>query len=127
MSSKRAAAAEWSNYFAVPIAAALGYSTSVIHIYGLGPYLEPLQDAFGWSRSQATVGLTIATFINAIFCVPIGALVDRLGPRTVGLCGVLLTSSAFALVGTATGSHMNWYALWCVLAFATLPVQATIW
>jgi MFS family permease len=126
-SIKSAAAAEWRSHYMLPIAAALGYSTSVIHIYGLGPYLEPLQTAFGWSRSQATVGLTIATFINAIFCVPIGALVDRLGPRLVGLLGVLLTSSAFALVGTATGDPSNWYFLWSVLAIATLPVQATIW
>jgi MFS family permease len=111
----------------LPVAAALGYSTSVIHIYGLGPYLEPLQAAFGWSRSQATLGLTIATFINAIFCIPVGALVDRLGPRAVGLVGVLFTSAAFALLGTATGSNANWYALWALLAFATLPVQATIW
>jgi MFS family permease len=126
-SIKSAAAAEWRSYFMVPVAAALGYSTSVIHIYGLGPYLEPIQTAFGWSRSQATVGLTIATFINAIFCVPIGALVDRLGPRLVGLLGVLVTSSAFALMSTATGDPANWYFLWGVLAFATLPVQATIW
>jgi MFS family permease len=126
-SIKSAAAAEWRSYFMVPVAAALGYSTSVIHIYGLGPYLEPIQTAFGWSRSQATAGLTIATFINAIFCVPIGALVDRLGPRLVGLIGVLLTSSAFALMSTATGDPANWYFLWGVLAFATLPVQATIW
>lgn len=126
-SIKSAAAAEWRSYFFVPIAAALGYSTSVIHIYGIGPYLEPLQTTFGWSRSQTTVGLTIATFINAIFCIPIGALVDRVGPRSVGLFGVLLTSGAFALIGTATGSDANWYFLWSVLALATLPVQATVW
>jgi MFS family permease len=126
-SIKSTAVAEWRSSFMLPVAAALGYSTSVIHIYGLGPYLEPLQTAFGWSRSQATVGLTIATFINAIFCVPIGALVDRLGPRVVGLIGIVSTSGAFALMGTATGDPTNWYFLWSVLAFATLPVQATIW
>lgn len=126
-SSKSSTAAEWRANFMLPVVAALGYSTSVIHIYGLGAYLEPLQTAFGWSRSQATVGLTIATFINAVFCVPIGALVDRLGPRSVGLLGVLLTSAAFALIGTATGGAANWYLLWAVLAFATLPVQATVW
>lgn len=126
-STNGGAATEWRSFPMLPIAAAMGYSTSVIHIYGLGPYLEPLQTAFGWSRSQATVGLTIATFINAVFCVPVGALVDRLGPRPVGLIGVLLTSAAFALIGSATGGAANWYMLWAILAFATLPVQATIW
>jgi MFS family permease len=50
-----------------------------------------------------------------------------MGPRLVGLLGIVLTSSAFALLGTATGGNPNWYLLWGVLAFATLPVQATIW
>lgn len=125
--TKTGARAEWGGYFMLPIAGALGYSTSVIHIYGLGPYLEPLQQEFDWSRSQATIGLSIATAINALFGVPVGALVDRLGPRMVGLLGVLLTSGAFAFIGTATGAASNWYMLWALLALATLPVQATIW
>lgn len=127
MRSISSGSTEWRSYFMVPIVAALGYATSVIHIYGLGAYIEPLQAEFGWSRAKATAGLTIATSINAIFCLPIGALVDRVGPRTVGLIGVLLTSGAFALLGTATGESANWYMLWSVLAFATLPVQATVW
>lgn len=127
MSSEATAAAEWRSHYMVPIASGLGYATSVIHIYGLGPYIDPLQQTFGWARTQATVGLTVATFINAIFCVPVGALVDRLGPRRVGLVGVLLTTGAFALLSTATGGTFNWYLLWALLAFATLPVQATVW
>lgn len=118
---------EWKRYGMLPLSAALGYATSVIHIYGLGPYIEPIQEAFGWSRAQATSGLTVATVINAIFCIVIGMLVDRMGPRLVGLAGVLLTTCAFALLGTATGDKTNWFLLWGVMAFATLPVQATIW
>lgn len=118
---------EWRRFGMLPVAAALGYATSVIHIYGLGPYIEPIQEVFGWSRAQATSGLTTATVINAIFCIVIGMLVDRMGPRLVGLIGVLLTAGAFALLGTATGEKANWYLLWGLMAFATLPVQATIW
>jgi len=111
----------------VPLAAAIGYSTSVIHIYGLGPYFEPIHREFGWSRAQIAVGLTIQTLLSAVFCVPIGALVDRIGPRSIGLIGVLTLTGAFALLGTATGSHGNWYLLWTIFAVATLPAQATIW
>jgi MFS family permease len=127
MSTTKTGSAEWRSYFMVPLAAALGYSTSVIHIYGLGPYFAPLQSEFGWSRAQITVGLTIQTLFSAMFCVPIGALVDRIGPRSIGLIAVPTLLGAFALLGTATGSHGNWYLLWIVLAFATLPAQATIW
>ncbi|RJF91255.1 MFS transporter [Sphingomonas cavernae] len=120
-------AGEWQRYPMLPIAAALGYATSVIHIYGLGPYIEPISAEFGWTRTQTTAGLTIATLIQAVFGVPIGFLVDRIGPRPLGLVGVVLTCAAFALIGTATGAAANWYMLWVVMAAATLPVQATIW
>ena len=53
-------------------------------------------------------------------------VVDSIGPRAVGPVGVLLITGAFALLGTATGEQANWILLWSVLAFATLPVQATI-
>ena len=122
------ASAEWTKYWTLPIAAALGYATSVIHIYGLSPYIVPVSEDFGWDRSTVTFGLTIATLIQALFGVPIGMLVDRVGPRPLGVIGVALTCAAFATIGLAsTGSELQWYGLWVVMALATLPVQATIW
>ncbi|HEX4940870.1 MAG TPA: MFS transporter [Candidatus Kapabacteria bacterium] len=119
--------AEWRSFWFLPFAAALGYSTSVIHVYSLGPFIEPLQQAFGWSRAEASLGISISSLISAIFCIPIGMLVDRVGPRRVGLVGVLLMLSAFALLGTTTGGIANWILLWVVVAFSTLWVQATVW
>ncbi|MXO89924.1 MFS transporter [Altererythrobacter aquaemixtae] len=122
------ARSEWGKYWTLPIAAALGYATSVIHIYGLGPFVVPISEAFDWPRTTVTFGITIATLISGLFAVPIGMLVDRVGPRPIGIAGVALLSGAFALIGfAATGDEWNWYLLWAVLAFATLPVQATIW
>lgn len=122
------AKAEWKSYWTLPIAAALGYATSVIHIYGLSPYIVPISEDFGWDRTTVTLGLTIATLIQALFGVPIGILVDRIGPRPLGVFGVMLSCAAFALIGlAANGSEWQWYGLWVVMAAATLPVQATIW
>ncbi|MFP5435797.1 MAG: MFS transporter, partial [Alphaproteobacteria bacterium] len=121
------AGAEWRRAPILPIAAGLGYATSVIHIYGLGPYIEPISQSFGWSRTQTTIGLTLATLVQALFSVPIGLMVDRLGPRLFGLVGVVLTCAAFAMLGTATGDKTQWLMLWSLLALATLPVQATVW
>lgn len=121
------AVTEWRLHYMLPIAAALGYATSVIHIYGLGPYIAPISEEFGWSRTQTTIGITLATMIQAVFSIPIGMIVDRMGPRYFGLIGILLTTTGFALIGTATGEAANWYMLWAFVALATLPVQATIW
>lgn len=121
------ASAEWRKHFMLPVAAGLGYATSVIHIYGLGPYIQPLAAEFGWSRTQVTVGLTIATLVQAVCSVPIGMLVDRIGPRLLAIVGALLTGGAFALMSTASGEAANWYMLWGLMAVATLPIQATVW
>lgn len=121
------AIAEWRRYGAVPAAAGLGYSIGVIHVYSLGAFMEPLQAAFGWSRAEASLGLTIVGMAAAVAAVPIGLVVDRLGPRRVGITGVVLMAVTFALLGTATGSLVNWILLWGVLAFASFWVQTTVW
>lgn len=127
MTGSTSARAEWASYWTLPLAAALGYATSVIHIYGASPYLKVVSAEFGWSRAEMTFGLTIATVIQAVFGVLIGVIVDRIGPRPLALVGVVLTTAAFALIGTASGTLTNWYLLWAVMAFAVLPVQATVW
>jgi MFS family permease len=118
---------EWRRYPLLPFAAALGYATSTIHVYGLGPYIQPISESFGWSRTQVTIGLTIATLSQSLFSIPIGMLVDRFGARPLGMLGVLVMPAAFAFIGTATGDPINWYLLWGLLAFAALFVQSTIW
>src|SRR5580693_2486346 len=123
----RNAAAEWRSFWPVPIAAALGYSTSVLHVYSIGAYIGSLQQEFGWSRAQISAGITIASFGSGIFCVPVGMLVDRLGPRRIGLVGVLLMCTAYALLSTATGKPANWLVLWGILAVGNLFVQTTVW
>jgi MFS family permease len=127
MKSTLRAAEEWRSFWPLPLAAAFGYSTAVLHAYSIGPFVEPLQQAFSWSRAQISVGITIAGVMGALFSVPIGVLVDRLGPRTIGLVGVLLMTAAFAMLGTATGETINWLLLWGLVAFGNLWLQATIW
>jgi nitrate/nitrite transporter NarK len=57
--------------------------------------------------------LTIATVINGICAIPVGMLVDRFGPRSVGLVGVLLTTFTFGLMGTSTGQSGQWFFCGC--------------
>ncbi|MCT7661343.1 MFS transporter [Mycobacterium deserti] len=118
---------EWRRYGTVPVAAGLGYSIGVIHVYSLGAFMEPLQNEFGWTRAEASLGLTIVGLAAAVAALPIGLMVDRMGPRRVGLAGVVLMAAAFALFGAATGSIVNWILLWAVLAFASFWVQTTVW
>lgn len=121
------ARAEWRAHAMVPVAAGLGYATSVIHIYGIGPYFGPIAREFGWSRTEVTFGLTIATLVQAVGGVFIGLAVDRFGPRRFGVVGLLLLGAAYALLGRTDGSLLQWYLLWSLVALAALPVQASVW
>ena len=121
------ATAEWRRFWPLPLAAALGYATCVIHIYGFGVYIEPIAREFGWSRAQVTAGLTLSTILQAFAAVPIGIAVDRFGPRLLAVFGTALTCAAFANLGAATGDKGNWYLLWIVMSAASLPIQATVW
>lgn len=121
------AAAEWARHWRLPLAAALGYSTSGLHIYGIGPFIEPLQQAFGWSRTEVMSGGALVSFVVALMSLPLGALVDRIGPRRIGLIGVLLVGGAVGLLGAATGGMANWLLLWSLVALAAVPVQGVVW
>jgi MFS family permease len=118
---------EWRANPLLPVAAGLGYATSVIHIYGIGPFYGPTAAEFGWSRTEVTFGLTIATLVQAVGGVFIGLAVDRFGPRRFGVIGLVLLGLAFAALGSANGSLLNWYLLWGLIALAALPVQASVW
>lgn len=125
--SAQSATSEWRRYWTLPIAGGLGYSLGVIHLYSLGVFMGPLIEEFGWTRAQASAGLTMTGFVSAFAAFPIGFLVDRLGPRRVGILGAILMGVTFALLSTATGSIANWLLLWAVLAVATFFIQPTVW
>lgn len=104
MSAENGALAEWRRYWTLPLAAALGYTTAVLHVYSIGPYMAPIAQEFGFSRAQMSVGITIVGLVAAAMSVPIGLLVDKVGPRRVGLLGAVLSTLAFASLGTALPS-----------------------
>ena len=120
-------AAEWRSHAMLPFAAMFGYSVSVIHIYGINPYIIPVTAEFGWTRAQFTGAFTFAILIQALLAVPVGMMVDRFGSRKLGLAGIVMVCLAFTTLGTADGDLTNWYLLWGLITLVALPVQATVW
>ena len=118
---------EWRFFWYLPFVGALGYATSTIYVYSLGPFIAPIQESFEWSRAQVSSGITIASFLTALFSIPLGILVDKIGPRRVGVTGATLMCLAFGSLGFATGGTMNWIIHWVAIALATVGVQTTVW
>jgi MFS family permease len=118
---------EWKRHWPLPLAAGLGNVGSIIHIYSLGAFMAPLSAEFGWSRAEISSGITVSNSGTAIIGLFVGWLVDRLGPRKVGIFGVTAMALAFGLVGTATGTYANWVFLWALIALAATTTQTTVW
>jgi MFS family permease len=111
----------------VPITGAIGYACANLHIYGFGPYFEPVGAELGWSRTQVALGISISAALSALLSVPLGMMVDRFGPRRIALAGVPLTGLAVASLGQVTGTAANWIVHWLLISVAILGVQATVW
>lgn len=118
---------EWRKYWYLPLVAAIGYSSAGLHIYGLGAFVGPLGSEFKWNRVETFAGSALVSLVVALLSLPIGAMVDVIGPRRVAMTGVVAVSGAIALLSTATGSTANWMMLWALVALCATMVQAPIW
>ncbi len=123
----KAAAQEWRSHWKLVLSAGVGMSMSGILISSLGAFIVPLETSLQWSRTQITSGLFFYAVIGVI-CAPFyGRLVDRIGPRRLGLPGVLLCGGAAALFSTTTGSMVQWLALWFIYALAAQVPKPLTW
>ncbi|WP_375397334.1 MFS transporter [uncultured Sphingomonas sp.] len=121
------ARAEWRSYWHLPLLGALGMSVSVLHVYSLGPFMQPLAREFGWSRAQISSGITIANGMASLLSVFAGMAVDRFGPRRVGICGIAIMCTAIGSLGAATGSNADWVGHFVLVGLGCLSVHTTIW
>jgi MFS family permease len=121
------ASAEWREYWYLPLVAALGASSATLGIYGMAPFIKPLTETFGWSRTDVMLGPFIASGTGIIAGVIIGTLVDRFGPRKLALIGVVWVTLAIALLGTITGTKFDWLWHWLLIACGAALVMPTVW
>ncbi|MET0588763.1 MAG: MFS transporter [Novosphingobium sp.] len=125
--AQRGAAVEWRDNWPLTLAAMVGYSIIGLQSYAFGPFVAALEQEFGWTRAQAMLGVSVSNGVGVFLNILIGMIVDRLGPRRVGLTGLFVKGGAFALLATATGSLLNWSLLWGILAVGVVLVQSTVW
>lgn len=127
MAQPASAREEWKSHWGLVLAGMLGMSFYSIVTYSLGTFIEPLEQEFGWTRAEISLGLTIFT-LTATFGGPlIGAVIDRVGTRRVAVPGIALHAAAFAAFGLTSGSIFQWIVLWSVMAIIALATKGLIW
>ena len=121
------AAAEWRQNWTVVLAACAGMAVAAVISYSSSLFIEPLEREFGWSRAQIMSGHSIASTL-AVICAPfMGILVDRIGPRRIGIAAIVTLCAAIALMGTTGSDLWHWRALWLPVSLGIILVQPMVW
>ena len=88
------------------LAAALGTGAGQ---YGFGIFIEPLEETFGWSRSQISASLSF-TAVGSLLAPMLGWLIDRHGARPIMAASLALVAISFVVRPMMT-ELWHWYAL----------------
>ena len=77
--------------------------------YGFGVFIEPLEDAFGWSRSQISASLSF-TAVGSLIAPFLGRIMDRYGTKMIMAASLAMIALSYVLRPMMT-DLWHWYAL----------------
>ena len=118
---------EWRKYGrSVPVAT-LGMMLVAVHPYTLGVMYAPLEEAFGWTRTQISYGSLTTSCVALLLAAFAGRMVDRHGPRRIALLGVPVFGATLAAISLAGPNIWSWVALYALLAIGVLAIYPPVW
>jgi sugar phosphate permease len=79
-----------------------------LSVWANGLYVEPLEEEFGWSRAEVSLGFSAAILVAGFAGPLIGVWIDRFGPRSAMLVGSTLTGATYLLLAF-TDTLWQWY------------------
>ena len=118
---------EWARGWPLALACLAGMAIASVVIYAIGALMAPLQAEFGWSRSQISLGITVSTLSGAALAPLVGLMLDRWGPRRIGLPGAFLALCTIATLSLTTGNLAVWLGLWFLVSLGAVGVKPTVW
>ena len=121
------AAAEWRQHWPVVMAASAGMGMAAVISFALGLFIAPLENEFGWSRTEISSAHLIAAVAAILLSPAAGFLVDRFGPRRIGIVAVIAMCTALALFSLTGPSIWSWRLHWVFAAAATVMIQPMVW
>ena len=105
-----------------------GCGISSICFYTNGVFAVAIANDTGWSRGSVQIGVSIMILMAVITAPLAGWLIDRFGPRRVGLISLPLFGLGLAGLSVSDNSVQHFYFGWglmSLIAAGTLPVTWT--
>ncbi len=127
MAEDLSARQEWKGHWPLVLSGTIGFSFHSVIVFSAGLFLQPLGQEFGWSRAQASIGLTMAALSTALLSPVIGAMIDRWGARRLAIPGTILSALVIASFALADGSMAQWLLLWSLYSLVALSIKTTVW
>ncbi|MGD9665680.1 MAG: MFS transporter [Novosphingobium sp.] len=102
-------------------------SAPVLASYCVGSFVLPLEQEFGWGRSQIQAAIFFTQAGCAICGLLVGWIAARIGVRYLAISGILGVSLAFSLAAATGGSIWYYYAAFTSLAFLGCGSIPVVW
>ena len=119
--------AEWRHNWTVVLAAAAGMMVASLTSYGIPLFYVPFEQEFGWKRAEVASAHVTAAVATVIFAPFVGGLVDRYGPRRVGILAAFLMVLAVSGMGLVGPALWTWFLAWALVAIPVVLIQPTVW
>jgi MFS family permease len=100
-------------YISVTLAVTETISWGIVY-YSFSVFLTPMQANLGWTRSELTGGFSLSLLVAGAMAFPIGAWIDKHGPRllmTIGSIAASLLIIAWSQVTDRTVFYLIWIGL----------------
>ncbi|MFC3173733.1 MFS transporter [Novosphingobium bradum] len=118
---------EWRRHWTTVLAAVFGVALTSTHVSAVGAFIAPLEQEFGWTRAQISIGSGMPTLLGGLLSPLLGIAIDRWGPRRIALPGAVIFCCATALLSQAGPGIWSWWSLWLLVALGGLMIKPPIW
>ena len=115
----------WKVLTASMVGVACGASPLPFITFGF--FIDPLQQEFGWSRTEISIGVTIYGILAALLAPVFGGMADRYGVRPVALGSLAIFGLTFASFAIVPGELWAFYLVWLMIGLFGIGSTPVTW
>ena len=121
------APSEWRNGLPTLLTAFAAIYWMSLIVYPTGVLVKPIEQAWGWSRSETTLMLSSQAFVTLLFGHLAGAVARRFGLYRTAFVGTVCSAIALLCIAFSGPNLALWYASWALLGLAQLFSTVIVW
>lgn len=82
--------------------AGCGFCMAGVATYSIGPFVKPLGEELGWSRTAVQASIVFGQGLSAVGAIFAAVMIERFGARRVAISGLIGTGVGFVLASLST-------------------------